>query len=192
MIGQRGVGRFGFLPKVKASRAGLLPQFVIGADGLHVAGLFADPDWQRRAPVAFARKGPIDVRFQEIAEAAVANVLRQPIDFGVVGQHLVAEPRRADEPALARILDERVLLRPPAERIVVQILFLMEEQPAALQVADDVLVAVLDPAALVVGRFRGELAIGTDRTDQSRPLAIDETGLFCLENVEIDFSEGRH
>ena len=138
MIGQRRVGRLGLLPDLKTRGPRLLPQLFVGADGLHVAGGFANPDRQRRAPVAFAGEGPIDVRFQEVAEAAVADVLRQPMDEAVVGQHLVAELRRADEPALPRILDERIFLGPPAERVVVQVLFLVEEQAAALQVADDV------------------------------------------------------
>ncbi len=65
----------------------------------------------------------------------------------VVREHLVLELRRADEPALARILDQRIFFGPPAERIVVKVLLLMEQQAALLQIADDVLVAVLDPAA---------------------------------------------
>ena len=53
----------------------------------------------------------------------------------------------------------------------------MEQQPAALQFADDVLVGIFDPAALVVGRFGGELAVGADGADQLGPFAVDETAL---------------
>ena len=103
-----------------------------------LAGRVADPDRQRRAPVALARQGPIDVRFQKIAEPAVLDVLGQPVDLLVVGQHLVFELRRADEPALARILDQRIFFGPPAERILVQVLLLMIEQPAMPQLARDI------------------------------------------------------
>ena len=64
---------------------------------------------------------------------------------------------------LPRILNERILFGPPAERIVVEVLLLVEEQPALLQIADDVLVAVFDPAAAAVfGAFVGEFAVGSD------------------------------
>ena len=93
----------------------------------------------------------------------VLDVLRQPIDLGVVREHLVLELGRADEPALARILNERILFGPPAEWIVVEVLFLVKQQPALLQIADDVLVAIFDPAAATVfGAFVGEFAVGAD------------------------------
>ena len=75
--------------------------------------------------------------------------------------------------------------------IVVQVLLLMEEQAAAFQVADDVLVAVFDPTALIIGGLGGELAVGTDGADQLRALAIDESGLLGKENIEVNFAEGR-
>ena len=138
VVGQVGVLLFGVVPNVAADDAGLRQQFVVAADGFHLAGLVAVPDRQRRAPVALAGEGPIDVGFEEIAEAAVFDVLGEPVDLGVVGEHLVLELGRADEPALARVLDERIFFGAPAERVVVDVLFLVEEQAALLQVADDV------------------------------------------------------
>ena len=75
-------------------------------------------------------KGPIDVRFQKIAEAAVFDVLRQPIDVPVVIQHLLFELAGFDKPTSPRILDERIFFGPPAERIFVAIFFAVKEQPA--------------------------------------------------------------
>ena len=90
-------------------------------------------------------------------------MLRQPVDLLVVGKHLVLELRRTDEPAPPRILNQWVFLRPPAKRIVVDVLFLVIEQSAGFQVAGDVLVAILYPAsAAIVGSFISELAVGTD------------------------------
>ena len=189
--GRSGFSRLAFSQTSMPVDARLGQQFRVAADGLHVAGLFADPDRQRRAPVALARKGPIDVRFQEIAEPPVADVLRQPVDPAVVGQHLLLEGRGADEPALARILDQRVFFGPPAERIVVDVLLLVEQHALGLQLADDVAVAVLDPAALVLGRFGGERAVGGDGADQRRALAVDEPGLLGLEHVEVHLAERR-
>ena len=72
-----------------------------------------------------------------------------------------------------------------------QVLLLVEQHALGLQLADDVAVAVLDPAALVVGRFGGECAVGGDGADQRRAFAVDEPGLLGLEHVEVDFAEGR-
>ena len=166
IVGQSRVLLLRLLPDLGAGHARLGQQLGVAADGLRVAGLFADPDRQRRAPVALAREGPIDVRLQEIAKPPVADVLRQPVDAAVVGQHLLLEGRGADEPALARILDQRVFFGPPTERIVVNVLLLVEQLAFGLHLADDVAVAVLDPAALVFGRFGGERAVGGDRADQ--------------------------
>ena len=191
IVGQGGILPLGVLPDLRAAQARLGEQFRVAAHGLRVAGLFADPDRQRRAPVALAGEGPIDVRLQEVAEPPVADVLRQPVDAAVVLEHLLLEGGGADEPTLARILDQRVFFRPPTERIVVDVLLLVEERPFGLHLADDVAVAVLDPAALVFGRFGGERAVGGDRADQRRAFALDEPGLLGLEQLEVDFAEGR-
>ena len=91
--GRSGFRLLRFFPNFVAAHAGLRHQFVVAADGFHLAGLLAFPDRQRRAPVAFAGEGPVDVRFEKLAEAAVLDVLRQPIDFRVVREHVVFELR---------------------------------------------------------------------------------------------------
>jgi len=73
----------------------------------------------------------------------------------------------------------------------VDVLFLVEQQAAALKVADDVAVGLFDPAALVLGRFGGERAVGRNRADQRRAIAIGEPGLLGQQQIEIDFAEGR-
>ena len=45
---------------------------------------FADPDRQRRAPVALAGKAPVDDVIQEVAHAAFLDVVRHPVDGAVV------------------------------------------------------------------------------------------------------------
>ena len=119
-----------------------------------------------------AGKGPIDVRLQKVSETAVLDMLRQPVDAAVVRQHLFLEGGRADEPAFSRILDQRILFGPPAERIIVQILLLMEEQALGFQVADDVAVGLFDPAAFEFGRFVGERAVGSDGANERRALRL--------------------
>ena len=75
--------------------------------------------------------------------------------------------------------------------IFVQVLFLVEEQAATLQVADDVAIGLLDPAALVVGGLGGEGAVGGDGVDELRALAFHEAGLLGQQNVEVNLAEGR-
>ena len=72
-----------------------------------------------------------------------------------------------------------------------QVLLLVEEQAAAFQVADDVAIAVLDPAALVVGGLGGERAVGGDGVDELRALAFDKPGLLGQQDIEVNFAEGR-
>ena len=91
---------------------------------------------------------------------------REPVDLLVVGQHIVLMLGRANEPALARVLNQRIVVRSPAERILVLVLVQQVEFAFFFQAACDGLVAIFDPLAFVVGSFRGELAVGSNRTDQ--------------------------
>ena len=93
-----------------------LAQLRAGADDVHVAA-FADPDRQRRAPVALAGQAPVDDVVQEVAEAALLDVVRQPVDGAVVGHQLIVHRRHADEPRGAGVVDQRRVAA-PAEGIV--------------------------------------------------------------------------
>ena len=89
---------------------------------VHVFGLpVADPDVERRSPVALARERPVDVVGEEVAEAAFFDVLGEPMDCAVVGDRAIDDRGRADVPGRARVLDERVVVRAPAERVVVAV-----------------------------------------------------------------------
>ena len=71
------------------------------------------------------------------------------------------------------------------------VLLLVEQEAAGLHLADDVAVAVFDPAALVVGDLGGEGAVGGDGVDQRRALAGDEAGLLGQQQVVVHLAEGR-
>ena len=117
---------------------------------------FAAPDGQRRAPVALARDRPVDVVLQPLAEAAVLDVRRVPLDRVVGGEQPVAQRRRADVPGRLGVVDQRRAAA-PAVRVGVQEGLAAKQPPARAQVLDQVRVGVLDPAAgvradaLVVG-----------------------------------------
>ena len=158
---------------------------------LGLAGRLTLPDRQRRAPIPLARESPIDIRLQEVAEPAVLDVLGQPVDPGVVGEHLLAELARADKPALSGILDQRIVVGPPAERIVVDILLLVHEQMTRPQVAGDVAVALLHEPAAPHGEGVGEAAVGGDAVDERRPSPLGEPCLLGGQHRVVDLAEGR-
>ena len=191
VVRQFRLGGLGLFPHLDALHARLGQQFSIARDGFHLSRAAADPDRQGRAPITFAGQGPVDVGFQEVAEAAFADVLGQPGDPGVVGQHPIAERGRADKPALPRVLDQRIVVGPPAERIIVQVLFEVQQQAARPQFPIDILVRVLDPAARIIGRLGCELAVRADGADQGRTLTGDEPGLLGQQDFVVHFAEGR-
>jgi hypothetical protein len=135
--------------------AGLLGQLGERADRLDVAVLAA-PDRQRRAPVALARDRPVDVVLQPLAEAAVLDVRRVPVDGLVRRQQAIAQRGRADVPGRLGVVEQRRAAA-PAVRVGVQQALLALDPAARAQVLDQVRVGVLDPAAgvgpdpLVVG-----------------------------------------
>ena len=101
-------------------------------------------------PNSVRAEGPIDVRLEEVAKAAFFDMFRQPIDLLVVGQHWSLNCVVRMNQLLAE-LNQRVLVRPPAERVLVQILFLVEQQAALPQFATDVLIGLFNPASLIIG-----------------------------------------
>ncbi len=76
----------------------------------------ARPHVEGRAPVALAREGPVDVVGEEVAEAALLDVVGEPGDRAVVGDGLLFVDLGADVPGRARELDERIVVGAPADR----------------------------------------------------------------------------
>jgi hypothetical protein len=119
------------------------------------------------------------------------DVVGEPVHLLVVGEQVLAKPAGADEPALPRILDQRILVGPPAEGIVVDILLLMDEQPAGPEIAGDVAVAVLDEPPRAHREGVGKGAVGGHGIEELRPLAGSEPGLLAHEHAVIHLAEGR-
>ena len=70
------------------------------------------PDGQRRAPVTLARKRPIHHVFKEIPHAAFLDVVGHPVDLAVVLNQLIPNGGRFDEPAAARVIQQRRIAAP--------------------------------------------------------------------------------
>ena len=191
IVREAGVGGLGLREHVNALHAGLAKERGVRGHRLGPARRLAHPDRQRCAPVPLAGEGPVDVGLKEVAEAAALDVLREPLDPVVVGQHLVAELTRADEPALPRILDQGIGVGPPTEGVVVHVLLLMNEQPTGPQVAGDVAVAVLHEPPAPHPKGIGERAVGGDGVEQPWASARREPGLLGEEDGVVDLAEGR-
>src|SRR5262249_40875333 len=139
MFGDSRIGLFGGFPNFGSSDAWFGQQLVVAGDRLGVASFLADPDRKRRSPIPLAGKCPIDIRFEEVPEPALLNMLWEPIDVTIVREHLLAKGGCANEPTLAGVLNQRVFVRSPAEGIVVKVLFLMEQEFATAKLAADLL-----------------------------------------------------
>jgi hypothetical protein len=154
-----------------------------------VSGLVVDPDVERRAPEALARERPVDVVAQEVAEAAVADVLGQPLDPGVVLEALVHVGGGAHVPGGPRVLDQRIVVRAHAERVLVPDLLRVPAQPALLELAGEVAVGLLHPAARVRrGRqLRVEAAVGPHGAEQGQVGPLPALG---LQQLEVHLAKG--
>ncbi len=127
------------------------------------------PHRQRRAPEPLARQRPVLVVGEEVAEPPVADVLGEPLDRLVARDEPLLDLGGADEPRLARVVQERGLAA-PAVRVVVLVALALDQEPALLQLAGDLLVGVLDPLAGVGAAGLGERAVGPDQVQERQPV----------------------
>ena len=137
-----------------------------GADGVHVPAILADPDGQRRAPIALAGEAPVDHILQEIAHAAVLDVVGHPVDGLVVGQQAVAQLGHADEPGGARVIDQRRVAA-PAEGVIVRVGLLFHQKAAAFQIGDDHGIGLFHEHARP-GGFPGHAALGVHQLHEGQ------------------------
>ena len=166
--------------RVRERRAGELLELGERADDADVP-LLAAPDRQRRAPVALARQGPVDVVLQPVAEAPVLDVLGVPVDGLVGGQQPVAQARGRDVPGGLGVVQQRRAAA-PAVRVGVLVGLGAQQAPAPAQVLDEVGVGVLDEApgvradALVVGAVEAH--------------GVDDVQAVALPEAEVVLAEG--
>ena len=179
----------GLLPLLDSFNSGLGQEFLVTPDRLHLAGRLAYPNRKRCSPISFTGQGPIDVGFEEVPEATRSDVIWKPSDLGIVLQHHVSESGGTNEPTLARILNQGIFARPPAERIVVNILLLVPQQSPLSEGSGDGSVRILDPSPRIVRSLIREFAIGSDCANQRGALSVSKSRPFGLENFVVDFSE---
>jgi hypothetical protein len=121
-----------------------LADLVERADADQVVGVVdAAPDRQRRPPVALAGERPVDVVLEPLAEAAVLDVRRVPVDRLVRCEQLVAALGGAHVPVRLGVVDERRAAA-PAVRVGVGDLAGAEQAAGLAQRLDDVRVGLAD------------------------------------------------
>jgi hypothetical protein len=153
------------------------------------SGFIVDPDVERRPPKALARQRPVDVVAEEVAEAPLLDVLRKPFDLVVVGQRLRHVRGRPDVPGRAGVLDQCIVLGAHAEGILVANPLEVPQQTPCLELAREVAIALLHPAAGVgrVGDRGIEAAVREDRA-QEREIGIPL--LLAAQQLEVHLTEG--
>ena len=132
--------------------------------GARVRRVVALPHRDRRAEVPVAGDRPVTGARDPLAELAVLDVLRHPVDLLVELAHPVPELRDADEPAGHRLIDQRVAAA-PAVRVGVLVARLTEQPALVLQELRQRLVRVEHLQALDIADGREEARAVVDGDD---------------------------
>ncbi|MBT9154745.1 MAG: hypothetical protein DDT39_01424 [Firmicutes bacterium] len=103
----------------------------------------AAPNRQRRAPVALAADSPVYDVFEEVAKTPGAQVLWEPVNGIVVGEHLLLKGGHADKPRAAGVIEQWGVTA-PTERIVMGAEPGRIEKPFILQEFYDVGVGIFN------------------------------------------------
>ena len=135
------------------------------ADADHVGRIVVvDPHRDAAAPEAVAGDVPVARLLEPVAEALLADVFGRPVHLRVVLRETLVEILDADVPGVDRAVDEG-RVGAVAERIRVGDRRLVDELALGLEALDDVLVAVLAEAPLVLGDLGRERAARVQRID---------------------------
>ena len=116
--------------------AGQLRELFPAADAGLVAAALALPDVQGSSPVSVAGDAPVLNVLQPVAETALSDVRRDPVDLLVAIYKVIPDVRHLDEPGLARIVKERRAAA-PAVRIIMLEFGRGEQKAARAQVLED-------------------------------------------------------
>ena len=146
----------------------------------HVRGiLLIDPDRNARAPEAVAADVPVARLVQPVAEPLVADIIRHPMHGVVVAREPLVQILDADVPRLDGAVDQR-RIGAVAERVAVHDRGLMNQLALLLEALDQILVAILAEAALIVRQLVRKLARGIERVSDDR-----ESRLFADAEVVL-------
>ena len=174
---------------VRAVRGHFL-QFLLGSDRMLLAAVIADPYRKRCSPVTVAGERPVLNILQPVAETSLTDALRDPVDLLVVRDKVILDGCHADEPGLARIVNERCSAS-PAVRIIMLELRSCSEKPALLKILEDLGVCahraffhfLLGRLAAVAGerRIRCHSALLIDEFEERKVIVASDPGVILTE-----------
>ena len=145
-----------------------------------LVALAAAPDRQGRAPVAAARERPVDVVVQPVAVAAPLDRVGVPRGLLVLAQQRVLDLRGPDVPGRLGVVHERGVAA-PAVRVAVLVGDVPEQQPALLEVLDQVGVGVLEELAADQRHLVAEVAVGAHRDHDRQPVGAADRHVVLAE-----------
>ena len=134
------------------------------ANTLAMLAIGRDPDGQRRAPVAFAADGPVDVVGQPVTKAPAFDVFGHPGNFLVGGDQPLLAGGGADIPAGFGVVEQGCFAA-PTERIGVLDAPTLEEVAALLEHLGDDGVSLFEKhvGKAQIGELRHRVAVEVDR-----------------------------
>lgn len=132
--------------------AGEVAELLDAADDDHLLAVVADPDGDGGTPVSVSGDVPVDGVLQPVVESLLLDEGGDPVGLLVVGEKSVLDLGDVHEPAGNGSVDEGSI-GSPAEGVAVLDGVLVDELSLGLQSLHDVLIAVLDVSALVVGNL---------------------------------------
>ena len=162
-------------------RASFFREFLHRADTLAMLAIVTFPNGKRRAPITFARKRPVNIVFQPVAEASVLDVIGNPVD-GLVQFHesvtlaswcgctttrahnTTAESCNASRTDRCGYIFRSGIINPRASEIF-----------------DDLRVGILDEDSTPGGDLRDECAIRLNRQQDRQVMLLARLHIFLTE-----------
>ncbi len=132
------------------------------------------------APVAAARERPVDVVVQPVAVPAPLDRVGVPVGPLVLTQQGVLDRGGPDVPGRLGVVHERGVAA-PAVRVGVLVGHVAEEQPAGVEVLDQVGVGVLEELPADQGDRALEVPVGAHRGDHGQPVGLADLHVVLAE-----------
>ena len=116
-------------------------QFRNAADGMLMSTLTL-PDIQRSSPVTVTADTPVLNIFQPVAETALTDTFRDPVDSIIIRDQIVLNIRHLNEPRFASVIDQRSITS-PAVWITMLELRSIEQQSSCFQILQHFRISLL-------------------------------------------------
>ncbi len=145
-----------------------------------MTAVIANPNRQRRSPIAVAAQRPVDIVFEPITKAAVFNMAGIPVDALIQLHQPVLKLTGTDIPGGTRHIQQWCTAA-PAERIGVFDLAMLQHAATRNQFFDDQWIRILDKKASPWCDFRNKFACAVHCHQQREIFPFSDFVVFCAE-----------